>query len=834
VGSLILAALLCLSGIAHATEGVRAWLVAVDGGALPGSDVTVELSLADADGTPYTGRAPRLDAVDGALLEPPLPLAPGRWLARWRLPEQVVAGDVARMRALVGRQRIDLRLPVVAPPTSGLIVPDVIEGIAGQSAPIAIEVGGSDLPPPDALQVIAPVGLVQQVRATDAGLEVLWEPPSEPLPRAVPIALRDGRQPHRPPAWVSVRLVGHPRVPIHTDPGTAVHAEVGDRSYGPFVADADGLALVEARLYPGEHALTVVATDALGNERRDKLELGGHQDPSLVLLTDGQVVPGTPMPDLYVGAFEANGRPWTGPAPGCRTGVQDALGLASLGPGSWVASLPPSASRMFDLKLECSLGDAVVGDLRVPVDATVPAVVRLRVWPPELRSDQAVAQVQAWLEGPTGDRLEVDGVQLQATLGSLTAEEGPPGMTVSTYDGRAAVDAGSDEITASWRPPAGKGQPWQLDLALADVSADGVLGLVLAARDRQGRPVSDSEVAVELGTIAETATTDGAGQAVVALRSGDGSGPWVVRARSGSIERGAVLFATDAAADALPVSGLHSSVEVSIRSGVVQRVIVEARPDEVHAGGDDLARVVVDLRDRSGHPVSGALLQVDASEGRVLEITEVADGTYEAIYLPPPRLRYGQVDLRVTGQGDFAAATRLRVLPRPLRLSVGASAGWMYGARSINSPWAEAELVTRLPRVPVPLFGRVAVGGFLGQATVADDGTGSAVDLRLGVLPVGTSLLVRAERQRLAGWAGGGLVLAPYQVLAVYGDDVGIRGVGFAPPGGELLAGGGWRLGTGELQLQVSWLSLSLPEADVGWAGPIGGARASLGWKFVY
>ncbi|RME29397.1 MAG: hypothetical protein D6798_00120, partial [Deltaproteobacteria bacterium] len=532
MGPVIVAVLLWLSAAARATGDLRAVVVAVDGGAWPGADVTVELSLADGEGRPYTERVPRLVPSEGVLLDAPRPRAPGRWRVRWRLPGQ---GREAAMQVQVGGQRIEAVLPLDPPPESGLVVPEVVEGDAGQREALTIPVGGTDLPPPDSLDVVVPVGVVEGVRATGDGLAVSWIPPADPLPRAVPMALRDSRQPHRPPAWVSLRLVGHPRVPVQTEPGAEVRATVGGRSYGPFVADADGQAMVEVRLLPGEHQLAIDAVDELGNARRSELELGGYLDPTLVLLTDGVIVPGAPLPDLHVGAFRADGRPWTGPPPRCRTGVQDILGLATIGPGRFIASLPPSASQMFDLKLECSLSDSVVGDLRVPVDATVPALVRLRVWPPELRADQPVAQVQAWLEGPTGDRLEVGGVRIEATHGTLIPEEAPPGMTVSTYDGRAAVDYGGDTITASWWPPAGVGLPWQLDVALAEVSDAGVLGLRIAARDRRGRPVAGSTVEVAVAGHRSTVTTDEAGTAAAEIPTGNPVGPWVVGVRSGSV-----------------------------------------------------------------------------------------------------------------------------------------------------------------------------------------------------------------------------------------------------------------------------------------------------------
>lgn len=833
MGTLTLLAALLLAPAAHAQD-LDAWVIPVHGPPTPGQTATVQIGLAGPDGTPLEGVVPLVEPSAGEIIPPLQPVAPGRWEAAWRIPADVTTTSPLGARVVIGTRAAAVTMPLAAPEASALRLPERIEGSAGQTAPLRLLVSGDALPDPDELQVTLSSGRLAGIEATDEGLLLSVLPPTDPLPRVIAVGVRDGRQPGPPPAWTILRLSGRPRIPIQTDPGAEVSMELAGRRYGPFEAGPDGVATLEAQVWPGERTAVIIARDAPGNESRTELDLGGMSDPLLLMTAESGVVPGHPLPDLHLAAFRVDGKPWTGPPPTCLTGVGEEVVLAPVATGTWRASLPPTASRMFDVKVECVLDARTRQLLRVPLESAVPETVRLRVWPPVVDADLPVVQVQAWLEGPTGDRLPVEGLDIQAGLGKLELEPSSPALLVATYDGTAAVDAGEDEIVARWAAPPGSGGAWELDLGLAAVRPDGKLDLVVQARDRLGRPIAGSPVALSLGSDQAEAVTDEDGRVRVSLPASPPAGPWPVTFRSGELERRELVFRTDAGPEALPQAGLESRLVLPVRTGFVRQVFVEARPDEITAGQGATSTIVVQLQDQSGRPIPDAQVRVDASEGKVGRVQPSDDGGYQAEFIPPGRMHYGEVELTVSGDGEWRGSTRVVVLPKQLRYAMGLSAGYLYGARSISSPWVEAELNARIPRMPNPLVARLSVGGYLAEADVEDDGTGQPVQLDLGLLPISLGVLGRTEQGRLSGWIGASLVVAPYRLVAVYGDDVGLRGIGLAPPGGELVGGAGWRLGSGELQLQAAYLLLSLPPADVGWSGPVGGIRGALGWKFLY
>ena len=136
-------------------------------------------------------------------------------------------------------QSFDAELEVVQPPSSRLNLPKRIAGRAG-GGQVRFEVTGDDLPPPKALQVVAGEGTVSSVEGADNALLVVVEVEDSPFPRVVPVGVRDLRRDERP-TWSVISLWARPRIPLQVDPGTSATFTVGGRSYGPFVADDDGV-----------------------------------------------------------------------------------------------------------------------------------------------------------------------------------------------------------------------------------------------------------------------------------------------------------------------------------------------------------------------------------------------------------------------------------------------------------------------------------------------------------------------------------------------------------------------------------------------------------------
>ena len=388
-----------------------------------------------------------------------------------------------------------------------------------------------------------------------------------------------------------------------------------------------------------------------------------------------------------------------------------------------------------------------------------------------------------------------------------------------------------------WMPPAGTGGAWGLSLGLVGPpDAGGSLPVVVQALDRLGRPLAGVTIQADAGGTPVEGTTGPDGHLLISLAVTRPNGPWVVRVRSGSVETRRLLFLQDATVPGhLPTAVLSAHADLALRTGDVRRISIEARPGTLAAGGAESARVVVGLQDQSGNPVTDVPVDIKASEGEVGRARLTEDGTFVADYTPPPRMPYGDVELSVAGPNDeWSAHTQVQILPRTVRRAPGLAAGWLVGPKGIHSPWGDLELDTRLPLVPRGVLGRVQAGLYGARSTVIDDLTGEQVVVKMVVVPVELGLLGRLERGRWAGWLGGGGVLAPYNLVAIYGTTVATRGWGLARPGGEAVVGGGFRIGGSELQLQAAWLAVSLPPSDVGFSGAVGGARLGVGWKLLY
>jgi len=833
------------------TDGTPAlWVLSVDGAPRPGDLLTLEIAAA-VEGEPLaTDELPQVRLSAGDRIASTTQTAPGRWQSRWRVPSTATPGQDLMVSVSLGGAQQETPLHLALPQRPTLDLGSHLDFAAGQEVAIDLVLRGPDLPPPQWLQVAVGEGAVQEVIAGTDRLSLRWTPRADPLPRAVPILVRDGRQPGLPPTLGVVRLVGHPRVPVETDPGAELLMSIGTRNYGPFIAGADGVAVATPDVYPGETVATVVARDELGNERRTQITLAGAVSPSLLIMPEGALVPGQRLPELNVAAIRGDGRPWTGPAPTCRTAVGAPLSIAPVAAGLWRAALPPGVDAIFDLRVECTLTGSGVQDRaratrQIGVEPGIPAAVRLRVWPPELSADLPVAQVQAWLEGPLGDRLPVAGLQVFADHGVLTPQAGSPAMLVASYDGSDTVMMGEDRIRASWTPPAGDGGVWRLGVGIDGLpTPTGDLPVVVQAQDRLGRPLPNALVTVSadggpddgLDDGEVVGRTDDHGRVALTLANVQASGPWVLRARSGSVERDHAVFAADVEQpEHLPGAELVAVVDLPVRTGDVRHIDVHANPERVAAGGKQASAVVVSLLDRSGRPVTNIVPRITASEGQLGRVRLTEDDVFEVDYRPPARKAYGTVELSVNAPDDaWSAHTRVEVVPQPLRHSLSVRGGWVMGSGRISSPSGGLTYEAALPWIPTTFIGRVGVMAYAERSVVTDDVTGDTVSLDLQVLPLNLDMLVRQEMGRFSVYAGAGLVVAPYRLTATYGDRVAIRSIGLATPGPEITGGAGLRIGSSELSAEISFIYLSIPPADIGFEGLIGGFAPSLGWKILF
>lgn len=819
-------------------HGLTLAAVPLAGAPRPADFFEVEL-VASRSGAPVrSDDAPRVQIEGGALFGPLEPSGAGRWTGWVRLDGSLLPGQPVVLTLELAGHAARLSLPTRGAEASSLQVPATLAGQAGRAGTARVPVAGDLGLRAEDLTVYLSEGVVGSVTESGQGLVVEWQTLDDPLPRALPFLVFDNRRPGSLPAMGVLRLVGRPRIPIETDPGTNVFIEVSGRTYGPFQADASGVAVAMIDVEPGESSAEVIAKDQAGNQQRTRIALGAPAPPRMVLGDEGPLVAGQPLPDLYLAAVRGDGQPWRGAPPVCQTVVGSELVVSPLGDGLWQAELPPGTEGLFDLRVECSLAGQARAVDQVPVDPAVPSALRIRVFPPRLDADMPVAQVQAWLEGPLGDRLAAKGIELGALRGTIRPELGSAALSVAAYDGSEAIDAGEDEVTARWEPSVGEGGPWGLRLEpVGPRLGDGSLPLVVWAFDRRARPLASETIVVKVGSERVELLSDAQGRAQLNLPVDPADrGPWVIEASSRSANGGRLLFAQDFDdARELEGLGLRAVARIELRSGDVRRVVVSSKPERVLAGGVERARIVVSLQDQAGRAVAASPPRMRASQGQLSEVRLAEDGSFEADLTPPARLAYGQIDVEVEAEeGGWSASTQLQVLPRPLRFALGPMGGIVFGTRQGLAGFGGAELEFTPGFAPRGAVVRVAVGGWSRATEVEDPRTAERVRVQTTWLPVGLGLLFRQERGRL-GWFGGlqGHVV-PYAQSSIFGDRSESPSLGIAGPGVEPLVGLGGRLANTELQLQLGYLWLTMPSADVSYDGPVGGLRPSLGWKFVF
>jgi len=806
-----------LVGAALATEGL---LVAEQGD--PVADVPAELRLVLHDGgRPAAPAELEVDSPDGEILAVRPAGLPGVWDVRMRS-----APDVERFRVVVradGEAPIRLEVPVGERPESGLVGPGKLEALTGEV--VRIRLHAEDLPDPEDLLVEAPEGEVLDVVRRGDALEVRWRPAALADPRVVPVGARDARRPGAPPEWTVVRLGARKPVSVTTEPGATLSLEVGGRIYGPATAGEDGKVAVTVDIRPGETVATATLKDPLGNVQKSTITLARQPGPTLAALVEGTIVPGAPLPPIHLKAVTPTGRPFAAGAPTCRASGGRELAVAEIGPGLWLATLPPiDEDILLDVRVDCGLSDLATVSTRVAVQEGMPARIVLRAWPQELSTDFPVAQVQAWLEDASGDRLEPTQLGLSALHGTISAVEREELSVRAEFQGD--LDEPEDAVLAGWNHEPGSGRPATL---LVGHALDEGLAVQARALDGLGRPLAGVALTLVVDDAATEVSTDERGFATADFaRSAE---PVAVEVAAPGLMRRQVVLPWDMG-QALSTSrpDLVSVAPVSIRTGRVRRVTLSTDRPVLLTGTGDTATITIVLLDASGRPVADEHVDVTVSKGVVTEPRAQADGSLKAIYAPPPGLSAGEVEIAVSApDGSFDARVGLQLQPEPVARAPALHAGSIANLGAIAAPYVGFDVEQRLPlRTHVNL--RLAVGWYRDVATVPD--ASGEIELRMDLVPVSLSAHRRWSRGLWGAWAGAGAVVTPYRLERSFGGAPGGARMSVHRPGATVYGGGGYRLRPGELYAEARWLGVNsgAPEYD----GAIGGLVAIVGIRVVY
>jgi len=802
-----------LAAVALAVELVAA---TPDGPLRPGEPGRVELVLVGGDGpVPAQGG---VVSAEGATLGPVDTAG-----ARTQLTLTPAGAGPVRVRLDLGGSTQTVTLPVGPAPGELLGAPEPVVGAVGADR---IELRFPLAMPVDPTELVARVseGRVLEVRVVERQAVVAVQPGPDRTARQLGVALADLTDPGTAPAFAAVPLRARQSASVDVGAGGTVTVRVGRRAYGPFTAGADGKAELSFEVWPGEASAELLATDDLGNSRKLTTPLPTVTTPTLVGIE--VPVPGAPLPELWLGTWTPAGLPWPGADPTCRSGAGGREAPRLVRPGVYRYRAPPVAGA-FDVRVECAV-EASAGTWRLPTSSGRPARLDLRVYPEALSADFPFAQVQATLTDASGERLPADRVELRARYGVLTSVPAD-GAVRADLDATAATAAGGDRVEASWRAPPGVGAPWALDLSAA--SAEGLVDVRVRVRDRRGDPLLSVPVRIDVGPTALNLRTDAAGWARARV---DAVGVLRVRAAAGRVEREQIVLPGEAVNLPDPERpDLWAAVELPVRAGQVRQMFIDVRPRPLRTGTGETATVEVRMLDAGGIPVRDEAVVITAASGTVAQARPRADGTFEAVYTPPPGSRSGTVAIRAESGGG-SVATELELVPRPVRGSVGFSAGWITNFGAVDTPTGEVVTQTRLPLLPEVLHLRVGVGTYRFSSDVPDQVTGGTVRVRAQFVPVEIGLGAGQRVGRRVLDTGASLVLLPYGLTTEFNGEPGVAGTFLGPPGVLLHGGAGLRFGTSELYGEVRYLLAAARGGSVSFEGSVGGGSLVAGYRVVY
>ncbi len=719
--------------------------------------------------------------------------------------------------------RITARVPVVPLEASALtlVVPPEL-AIADGALRVRVLTAG-DVAPEDVV-LRSSEGTVGPLERTAEGLAATVTLAADRIARPLVLGALDVRAPGVPPAFATVRLRARHSGTVSAEKGTRLSLKIGGRSYGPFVAGADGAAAVSFEALPGESSYELLVTDDLGNTQRLTQAVPAATRPALIAVEG----PGRTGGELWLSAADPRGAPWAGPAPACRAGAAAPAAAAEVGRARWRWS--PTDDRLTDAPAGCTMGEAAV-TTRVPGASRLPAAIALRFYPDVLSADFPLAEVQASLIDESGDRLPPTGLELTAAHGTLRLTAAEDALR-GDYDGTAAAALGQDEIRARWSLPSGDGSPQRI-LVCSARTPTGEVQAVARVLDRLGRPLVGRAVGATAGAEAlRDVVTDTRGYARWRVE-GDTVRVLRVVAEGAS---GEALVRPDVPGDAGCLSSaepdradLDARVQVPIRTGRVRQVFVETDPRTLTLGPGASAAVRVRMLDSAGALVRDEPVEVSASEGTVTAPIAQLDGSFVALFTPA----LGTVarDVRITAKSSAGAVvTTLAMAPRPVRGLVSAGFGWVGNFSSISSPYGVIALEPKLPWNV--LSARIGVSAY-GLKAQVEDATGDA-EVTATFFPVDLGLTLASRGPRLSLGAGLSLVVVPFDLSARYDGADALGGVGLSPPGVDARGTVGWRLGQTELFAEVGYLLFTAPDGAVTIAQNAGGLHMIGGYRLLY
>lgn len=369
---------------------------------------------------------------------------------------------------------------------------------------VSIDVSGPGAESFVPLRALATVGTLELPRSGLAGhFTTRYLPPSDRFPEVALLVVELSNGTTRAHATARIALQGSTVVPFHTSGGAAVTMRVGDRLFGPIVADHQGHVEIPIEVPPGVRKGQARAVDRSGSARETEVDLRLPTFPRVVLLAPPAFEAGA-FAEVVAIAVGEDGTAVTADALtlAASAGLTHALGAGRPGEARFLFEAPRVVGSGAVALTAATAGPFPARvDLAVPLHASAPAL--LDIVPSSERlvvGETAAVRVVISARDPFGNPAPVTGVRALvdgrpspleiAANGSATLAITPPAV----YEGRDAVAidvtllglVGSADLHITGGVPA----RLTLEVATPRVVADGKQATVLRVQavDKNGTP----------------------------------------------------------------------------------------------------------------------------------------------------------------------------------------------------------------------------------------------------------------------------------------------------------------------------------------------------------
>ncbi|HVZ87683.1 MAG TPA: hypothetical protein VHG72_11985 [Polyangia bacterium] len=218
---------------------------------------------------------------------------------------------------------------------------------------VAVDLAGPDAERFTPARALATVGTLEPLRARAPGHFVArYVPPDTRFPQVALLVVELANGAERVHAGARIPLACATAFPFHTSGGASVTMRVGDRQFGPVVADKQGHVEIPIEVPPGVRHGQARATDRNGASRETEVDLQLPSFPRVALLAPDGMEAGS-LADVTVLAVDETGAPAAADTLtlAASAGLAHPLGAAAPGEARFLYEAPVRLAETPSVKL---------------------------------------------------------------------------------------------------------------------------------------------------------------------------------------------------------------------------------------------------------------------------------------------------------------------------------------------------------------------------------------------------------------------------------------------------------------------------------------------------